>query len=150
MSQLTITEALAEIKTLEKRIEKKSGSLQPYIGRQEGVKDPLEKSGGSAAFIAAERQSIGDLQKNIVNLRIGINRANDNTTITIEGVTRTISEWLIWRRDISKNEQKLLQVLRSSIESIRQGAKRQGLNLVSKETEALQPSDWISILTKRL
>ena len=64
MSKLTITEALAEIKTIEKRIDKKRQSLQPYIARMDGVKDPLEKSGGSAAFIKAERQAIGDLQNN--------------------------------------------------------------------------------------
>lgn len=40
---ITITEALAEIKTVAKRIEKKRDFIRAYLSRQEGVRDPLEK-----------------------------------------------------------------------------------------------------------
>lgn len=44
---LTITEALAEIKTVGKRVEKKREFIKAFLARQDGVKDPLEKDGGS-------------------------------------------------------------------------------------------------------
>lgn len=43
---MLITEALAELKTLNKRVEKKKEYVKAYLYRQEGLKDPLEKDGG--------------------------------------------------------------------------------------------------------
>lgn len=144
MSQLTITEALAEIKTLEKRVEKKRQSIQPYLARQDGVRDPLEKTGGSAEFIKSERQSIKDLETNIIKLRIGINRANDATSITILDESKSISEWIIWRRDISKHSQNFLTVLRNGVNTIRQNAQRQGVAIIQQTVGTdNKPNDWI-------
>src|SRR5579863_1653454 len=67
MRQLTITEALAEIKTINKRLESKRESVRNYIARDVRVRDPLEKEGGSAEFIKRERQAIIDLEERIVN-----------------------------------------------------------------------------------
>ena len=49
--QLTITEALAEIKTLEKRIQKKQEFVGSFLYRQEQFKDPLAAQGGSPAAL---------------------------------------------------------------------------------------------------
>lgn len=143
---ITITEALAEIKTIDKRINKKRGAMAQYIGRQEGVKDPLEKEGGSINYIQTERQSIADLENRIITLRRGIQRANDETQIPIEGVSRSISEWLIWRRDIAPSQKKWLVSLRDGINNLRENAKRQGNAAVSATAIAgteLQPTDFI-------
>lgn len=88
MAGITITEALAEIKTIGKRIEKKREFIGGFLARQDGVRDPLEKDGGSAKAIAGERQSVNDLEDRIVALRRGIQRANDETSVTINGITR--------------------------------------------------------------
>ena len=53
---ITITEALAEIKTVGKRVEKKREFIKSFLARQDGIKDPLEKDGGSYQAIARERQ----------------------------------------------------------------------------------------------
>lgn len=45
---LTITEGLAEIKTLKARIEKKRQGIGPYIVRPAQMRDPMEKDGGVA------------------------------------------------------------------------------------------------------
>lgn len=58
MAQTTITEALAEIPTIEKRIEKKSEFILNYLYRQSAVRDPHEKDGGSSTLIHRELQAI--------------------------------------------------------------------------------------------
>jgi hypothetical protein len=63
MTEITITEALADVKTIDKRIEKKKYFVQSYLVRQERLKDPLEKDGGATKVIHQERQAIQDLQE---------------------------------------------------------------------------------------
>ena len=70
---ITITEALAEIKTISKRLEKKRESIFNFVGRQDGIRDPLEKDGGSVEFIIREDsgQTISVVQSNEENFRPG-------------------------------------------------------------------------------
>ena len=48
---ITITEALAEIPTIEKRITKKQEFITNYLFRVSSTRDPHEKDGGSAELI---------------------------------------------------------------------------------------------------
>jgi len=139
---LTITEALAEIKTIGKRLESKRASVAQYLARQDMVRDPMEKEGGSQQFIQRERQAIGDLGERIVTLRRGIQRANDETTLTVGETARTISEWLVWRRDVAPGDQKFLTTLRGGINNIRTQAHNQKANVVQSGVPA-QPTDVI-------
>jgi hypothetical protein len=96
LMKLTITEALAEIKTLGKRIQKKEQFVLENLSRPEIITDPHDE--GSEVVVARERQALGDLRNRWVNLRRGISDANTATTLTVEKTVRTIAEWLIWRR----------------------------------------------------
>lgn len=109
---MTVTEALAEVKTNAKKIQKKSETLMNYIWRPESLKDPLEKQGGSIALVREERQSIRDLLERNVAIRSAIAESNMRVTLTIGGVTRTIEQWLVWRRDVAPIHQNLLHRLR--------------------------------------
>lgn len=140
---ITITEALAEIKTVGKRIEKKRETLLGFLGRQEGLKDPLEKDGGSIAFIARERQAVDDLEARIVVLRRGIQRANDGTPVTVGGITKTISDWLVWRRDVAPKRKEFLTKLRTGVQSGREQAKRAGVGFVGPGETASKPQDFV-------
>ena len=102
MSKLTITEALAEIKTIGNRIQKKREFIAQYISRPETVRDPLDKEGGAEKLVGEAVQSIKDLCVRIVNLRHAIQCANMSTMLSIDGQSQTIAEWLVWRRDVSK------------------------------------------------
>jgi hypothetical protein len=148
---ITITEALAEIKTVGKRIAKKREFIGGFLARQDGVRDPLEKDGGSAAVIVAERQAIVDLEDRVVRLRRGIQRANDETSVTINGETRTVSEWLTFRRDVVPGRQQWLNQVRSSLNGLREKAKREGVALVSATatTAATQPTDFVINIDER-
>jgi chromosome segregation ATPase len=128
---MTITEALAEIKTIGKRIEKKRESLQGYLARQENIKDPLDKDGGSVAFVQREMQAISDLEERIVTIRAAIAQANATTNISLNGSTRSVADWLVWRREIAPARQRHLESIRRYIDQVRQQVSQQGRGLVN-------------------
>lgn len=142
---ITITEALAEIKTIGKRLEKKREFIRQYLVRAEGVRDPLEKDGGATKVILQERQAIGDLEQRIITLRRGIQAANDTTLVTINDITRTIAEWLTWRRDVAPGQKSFLQTVRQGLLNVRENAKKQGAALVAATatTAETKPSDIV-------
>lgn len=142
---ITITEALAEIKTIGKRVAKKKEFISRYIGRQEGIKDPLEKDGGSIEVLKRERQAIDDLMQRMIVLRRGIQRANDETVVTVNGVSRTISEWLTWRRDVLPMQKDFLATLITRMNEIHKQAKVQGNAVVSAvaTTADTKPADVV-------
>ncbi len=143
MAQLTITEALAEIKTIGKRLEKKRESIFNFLARQDGLKDPLETQGGSVEWVKRERQSISDLEARIVALRKGIAQVNSTTIVTIKTKSLSIAEWLIWRKEVAPNEKMFLAKIRSVIESIRTRAKSQGAATVPAGVPAAAPTDVV-------
>lgn len=128
---ITITEALAEIKTLGKRVAKKREGVTPFLWRQDQMKDPLEKEGGSVEFIRREMQAIEDLEARIVTLRAAIAKANAETTLSVDGSTKTIADWLTWRREVAPGRQQFITTLRNQIASARQQAQQKGLGIVS-------------------
>lgn len=158
MAQLTITEALAEIKTIGKRLDKKQQFLATYLARSRGIVDPLEKDGGSAAAIERELQAIRDLQGRIVTLREAINRANVATSITILDVTHTISEWIVWRREVAPMQAKLFQSLINAIARVRDEARKHGASIIKtlegegQQTDVLINVDegWLASANEKL
>jgi hypothetical protein len=132
---LTITEALAELKTIDKRLEKKREFVNGFLYRQERFKDPLEKDGGSAVAIKKEMQSISDMEMRKVGIRRAIAFANDSTQVTVCGETRTISEWLTWRRDVVPTQQKFYAGIRAKLDAIRREAMQKGINVTAGETK---------------
>lgn len=130
MTLLTITEALAEIKTTQARIAKKRDGVHQYLARQDGLRDPLEKSGGSYAFIQAELQSVADLEARIVTLRGAIARKNHEVTIGISGISKSMADWLTWRREIMPNREAFYAKQRANLASIRQQATQKGMAIV--------------------
>lgn len=129
---MTITEALAEIKTIEKRIAKKRESILGYLARQDMLRDPLAADGGSVAFIKRERQAIHDLEERVVALRRAIATANASTVFAINGGTaRSIADWLTWRREVAPGRQQFLTGLRDRVERVRREAQQKGVNVVA-------------------
>ena len=141
MSQLTITEALAELKTLGKRIEKKREFVAAYLWRQEKFKDPLEKTGGSVTAIKAERQAIADLEERLVLIRRRINDANALTPVTIGETTRSLADWIIWKRDVSAGQVAFLAKMGTAVAHVRKEATQKGLTVLSGA--ATTPDDVI-------
>jgi hypothetical protein len=137
---MTVTEALAELKTITKRLEKKRVSLTPYLWRQEGLKDPMEKDGGSVEFIKRERQAIVDLETRFVAIRTAIQKKNLETSLTVGDDTRNIQEWLNWRKEIAVARGTFLASLYANIQATRKSAQTKGYNVVQATAEGEKQS----------
>lgn len=147
----TITEALADLKTLRARIDKKRESLGPYLARAEAIRDPLEKQGGSAKHIEQEIQAVADLERNFVQLRMRIAAANEATPITVAGVSKSIAEWIIWRREIAPHHKAWLMGMRQGIQQLRAKTQQRGGNMIASSvisTDA-KPDDIIVNIDER-
>lgn len=122
---MTITEALAEIKTIGKRLEKKRQAVLSNIGRDSRLRDPLaSETGGSIEFVARERQAIEDLEKRIVAIRSAIQRSNLETRATVGENSMTVQEWLNFRREIAQQRQMFLASMNMGIKQIRERVQR--------------------------
>lgn len=148
MASITITEGLAELKTIDSRLEKKRQAVFDYLYRQELIKDPLAKDGGSVAFVRSERDAIRDLEERKVAIRRAIAKANDRTEVTVGGTTRTIAEWLTFRRDVAAGRKKFLADIRARLSQVRKDAQQKGLS-VAAAGEAQKDSDIVVNLNEK-
>lgn len=126
----TITQALAELKTIAKRIEKKREFILGIIGRQDALKDPHLAAGGSPKLIAQEQQAIFDLELRMVRIRAAIAKANVENSISVAGMTDTIANWLSWRRDIAPARKQFAVRLQGGVNSLRSQAQQKGFRTV--------------------
>ena len=141
---MTITEALAEMKTLAKRVEKKQEAIAPYLLRQSIVLDPLTDVGGSKEHIRRERQAIDDMERRMVGIRTGIQKVNQTTLITVEGETKTITEWLTWRKEIAPIRQKFLQKMHGSIRKVREDFSKKG-GVVAEDVKSVDINVTVNV-----
>ena len=149
MPKLTITEALAEIKTTRARIEKKYESVAKYAARDARLKDPMESDGGSDAFVIKERQAAADLETRIVNIRTAIQATNIVNVLEIDGKTKSVAQWLNWRREIAPRHKSFLSQLAAGIDRIRKDATQKGLP-VTTDGNASGETVIIHVNEKRL
>lgn len=126
MEKLTITEALQEIKTTASRIEKKRSGVAPYLARDHRARDPFETKGGSAKHVKQERQGIGDLEQRLVSIRTAIQRSNLDSQLTVNGSTRSVADWLTWRREVSKGQIKFVDDLLGTVRNLRSEIQKKG------------------------
>lgn len=125
----TITEALAELKTLDKRIESTRDFVLRYGIRQGSTIDPLQDEGGSDVEIPRRMQSLTDLLQRKVDIRTAINSVNASTVLDIAGEKRTVAEWIIWRREAFKQELDAYQRLQQHILAARKDCNSKNLAL---------------------
>lgn len=135
---MTITEALAEMKTLTKRIHSKREYVKTYVVRIESLRDPL---GDSQKALKEEMQAISDLEERLVNLRRSVNFTNDITLIELEGISKTISGWIIWRREVAPTRTRFINDLRLKLERAREELRRQPM-YATKDTQD-KPLDMV-------
>lgn len=102
---MKIIEALKEIKELHR----KADDLKEKVGRHcaiASIETPEYENQGEK--VSGWLQSHSDIMKEILRLRIAIQRTNLATPVTIElngkGVKKSIAEWIHRRRDLAKEE----------------------------------------------
>jgi hypothetical protein len=127
--QVPITVALAELKTLDKRIAKKEKFVLDHLTRDEKFTDPLAKEGGSPVVLERALQSLTDMRDQYVGIKLAIAAVNAVTEITVNDVTKTIAEWLIWKREVAPRLEDFYKGMRGQI----YGRRRGGFNIQKTE-----------------
>jgi hypothetical protein len=140
MTVSTITEVLAEIKSTDSKIKKKAEFVSKYLFRQESQKDPLAKDGGSESIIPKEVQSTLDLLERRVELRRVIAKANASTMLTVGETTRSIADWIVWKREVAKQKGDMLRGMLQGIQATRTNATQKGWRVT---TEGKEPNDVV-------
>jgi hypothetical protein len=142
----TITRALAEVKTLKSRYEKEVDSSK-LIGVQVGKKmrDPYV-SYQSADFekqAKEQNQSINDLYKRIIDIKVKIDQSNFSTRVTIAGKEYTVLEAIEMkslgiplRKARLQNLKSQMRKARSSFDSAVEENKRRIEKTVQDQTAA--------------
>jgi len=126
MASMTITEGLAELNTIWKRLEKKRQAIMGFLTRLEGIKDPLERQGGSIEFIKRESQAIRDLEARHLAIRMAVQRVNRDAKLKIGEMEMSVAEWLTWRKERAPEIQKHLAMIRNTINAARDQATKRG------------------------
>lgn len=133
MTKVTITEALAELKTLESRIEKKQEFITSHLARQEQVKDPFAKDGGTEAVIRQEIQSLHDLLSLRIAIRSVISRANMETKVKIKNAEYSIAEWIVWKREVLPVKKAIYGKIAEAIKNVRQNTINRGFKVTTPD-----------------
>jgi hypothetical protein len=126
VAQMTITEAFAELKTIQARLKKKREFIGSHLLYPDAIKDPLANDGGTLQVVQREQQAISDLQERLIRIRYAMQTANLVNSITIAGKTRSIAEWLAWRKDLQEGERSFLANIRRSIDNTRTNVRAKG------------------------
>ena len=85
---------------------------------------------------------MSDLQARVMKIRAAIQKSNLENTITISGYTKSISEWLTWRKEVAPNHLSFLNSLFTNIQNVRKQALQRGAQIV-KGTEQEGLNDLI-------
>jgi hypothetical protein len=126
MPTLTLAEALAQIAAINRRLDKKQQLVLAFLLRPQQYRDPLRAESGSPAVLARELKATRVLHERRVRLRRLIQNAYERTKVTFGEQTRSLADWLAWRRDVAARRGGFLHLLRSRITKARQQAARQG------------------------
>lgn len=119
---ITITEALAEINLIKKKITDAEMSIRTILVRASHVPDVYQAHGGGAEMVKRTQQATKDLRTRLVTIRGEISRANIDNQLTINKKTMSIFDWLSWKREIYPG---LELNLKAQIEDLRGYQKRQ-------------------------
>lgn len=132
----TITEALASLHTIDKRLQKKLEFLGMNLMRPENLRDPFDKDGMTQAqAVSRELQSFLDLCDQELKVRSSIRESNNITQVTVNGHTRTVSDWIVWKRETAPRLQRLYGSMVNEIGRFRKEAQSKGRRLTQAGDE---------------
>jgi len=116
---MKITEAMAEVKLANRKIQTSFEFVMRNLRREDWRKDPFEKDGTTQeAQVKAALQSIQDNELRVVALKHAINKVNMALQLEVGGMSMSVAEWLLWRRDILPVKKNNLTMLVNAVANI--------------------------------
>lgn len=131
MTQISITRALAEIKSLNDRIEKATRGtvfVSTTVGGKTVNGTDLQTT---ANTLKANLQSVRDLIARRQLVKAAVIRSNSNTVVTINGVQMTVAEAIERKGSIDK-ERTLLAVLNQQLGQVRSIVERKNIEMQAR------------------
>lgn len=109
---MKIIEAMKKIKDLQRKVDDLKNAIRQHCADMDFENPVYQDQEGQVSNWV---QSVSDILKEILRLRVAIQRTNLTTMVQIElnGVTveKTIAEWIHRRRDLAKSEEELWRCL---------------------------------------
>lgn len=124
MPAVTISEALAQVQSIDQHIARKQQLIEAYLFRDAAVRDPLQDEGGTPAVLARELQSIEALRERKILIRRAVQAANQRADISHGNDTRSIADWLVWKREVVAHRTAFLEQIRRRIDQARRDTAR--------------------------
>lgn len=115
MEKMTITEALAQVKLIEKKIESKTQFVLGNLFRYETQKDPFEAKGGARQVLESEIQALQDNYRRLEKIRAAIAESNIDNQLTVGEQTRSVHEWLTFKREVAPKQIALFQTIHTQM-----------------------------------
>ena len=105
VEEITIADALTELKRIKKLLVKRSQNIARYSSKRKGAQDEIENQ---KKFIAAEYQSSKDLITRYKNIKLGINASNLETMLTFEKKTFSVAEAILFKQQFHEMNGQIL------------------------------------------
>jgi len=137
-NNLTIADALTELKRIKKLIDKKVGIITRYSSKRRGGKDEVENQ---KKFIASEGQSVRDLITRYKDIKLAINNSNLETVLNFEGKQFSVAEAILFKQQFYQMNETLYNAFTSNtgINQVNQYARLMGagMQLTPEQAEKL-------------
>lgn len=91
-------------------------------------------------LIQRETQAIGDLLDRTIQIRKAIQVANQANVIKVKDTSRSIADWLCWRREVAPGMKQHLEAVQKILNDLRQKAQQKGWTVNAIEPK---PQDLI-------
>lgn len=113
---MKIIEALKELPLIEKKVTKNAALIEKYASEVDNGSPTLllEEASEHRKEVTALLQSTNDLVDRAGKIRRALAMTNANTDVTIEGVTKSITEWIAFREQGHRLKRRALDALNDS------------------------------------
>ena len=101
MDKMKLIEAMKELKLIVAKISRNREETIKYSSGLSNEKPVFETEKAQSEYVARLIQSTEDLVKRYLDLKSAIEYTNLKTKVTIHGETRSISEWLVYKRNLA-------------------------------------------------
>ena len=104
-TEMTVAEALTELKRIVKLSVKRNQNIARYSSKKKGDSDEIE---GQKKWIAAQYQSAKDLIERWTKIKLALNESNIQTIIEFEGKKFSVAEAILFKQQLYEMKSNLL------------------------------------------
>jgi hypothetical protein len=143
MVEITIAEAMVELKLLNKKIENRMKQIKRYSSKAKMVEDEIENQ---EKYVKELLQSAEDLIQRYTLIKLAIQKSNLETTFEFQSKTYTIAEAILMKQGLLDLHEKLWDSLSASTGKIQINEYLKKFGVVTMSEDALEKIDLVPFL----